>query len=195
MTVPSPVNAPDLFVHMAPIVSLRGQKRTERYYQKLLAELRERQQKGIGAIKTEKFRILWDNIAIWFNVFDLFTFFSDKHVCCVVSTYADAWSGDWQTSEDPMDALARIYQHAYLNLTLKRRAELMSESVRRYGIHGIVMHSDRSCKPYSLGQSVILELNRNGRPEAVSGQANGTEPHRSRRRVNFYLILPIIESG
>lgn len=157
MNSPSPLNAPDLFIHMAPIVNLRGLRRTISYYKTLLKELEDRVAAKIGAIKQEKYRFIWDNIAIWFNLFDLFTFFSDRNVCFVSTTYTDAWSGDWDEKEDPYEALARIYQQVYLNRSLTYRVNQMVTSIERYNINGIVLHSDRSCKPYSLGQSVILE--------------------------------------
>ncbi|MFC1851124.1 2-hydroxyacyl-CoA dehydratase subunit D [candidate division CSSED10-310 bacterium] len=154
---PSPVNAPDLFIHMAPIVSLRGSRGTLRYYKRLHRELDTRIEQGIGAIKQERFRLLWDNIAIWFNLFDFFNFFSRQGACFVVSTYTDAWSGEWDENEDPIQETVRIYRDAYLNLSQMRRAEMMINSVKEYAVDGIIMHSGRTCKPYSLGQAAILE--------------------------------------
>ena len=47
---PSPLNAPDLFLAMAPIVVLRGTKDAVSYYRKLKAEVEERVARGQGAL-------------------------------------------------------------------------------------------------------------------------------------------------
>lgn len=154
---PSPINAPDLFIQMAPIVNLRGTEWPGFYYARLLKEIEERIVRGEGAIRHEKYRLLWDNIAIWYVLFDLFNFFAERDACFVVTTYTDAWAGLIKRDAEPYRESARLYQQAYLNLSLPYRAQMMIQSVREYDISGIVMHSDRSCKPYSLGQAILME--------------------------------------
>jgi len=51
---PSPMTIFDAFVHMAPIVVLRGLPVSLNYYRILLKELKERVEKGIGAITNER---------------------------------------------------------------------------------------------------------------------------------------------
>ena len=62
---PSPITAFDEFIHMAPIVEMRGEQFTVDYYRAMLAELDERVEKGIGAVRHEKRRLVWDNLPIW----------------------------------------------------------------------------------------------------------------------------------
>jgi len=153
---PSPLNAPDLFLTMAPIVVLRGSKDAVTFYRKLKAEVEERVSRGEGAIMEERYRLLWDNIAIWFRLFRLFSLFSDAGACFVVDTYTNAWSVSVDT-DDPILGLARTYSTVYINQSLQARADLMAGLVERYGVDGMVFHSNRSCKPYSLGQYELLE--------------------------------------
>ena len=154
---PSPLNAPDLFLTMAPIVVLRGTSHAVNFYRKLKAEVEERVARGEGAILEERHRLLWDNIAIWFRLFRLFSLFTDAGACFVVDTYTNAWSASVDTS-DPILGLARTYATVYINQSLQARADLMSDLVERFGVDGVVMHSNRSCKPYSLGQYEVLDL-------------------------------------
>ena len=154
---PSPLNAPDLFVNMAPIVVLRGTGEAVTFYQKLKAEVEERVSKGVGAIPEEKYRLLWDNIAIWYRLFRLFAYFVDFGGCFVVDTYTNAWSVDLDVSE-PIEGLARTYTAVCINQSLQIRAETMVDLVRRFDVDGIVFHSNRSCKPYSLGQYNIHHI-------------------------------------
>jgi benzoyl-CoA reductase/2-hydroxyglutaryl-CoA dehydratase subunit BcrC/BadD/HgdB len=153
---PSPLNAPDLFLAMAPIVVLRGTKDAVTYYRKLKAEVEERVARGDGAILEERYRLLWDNIAIWYRLFRLFSLFTDAGACFVVDTYTNAWAASVDTDE-PIPGLARTYSTVYINQSLQARAALMMDLVERFGVDGMVFHSNRSCKPYSLGQYELLE--------------------------------------
>ena len=153
---PSPLNAPDLFLAMAPIVVLRGTKDAVTYYRKLKAEVEGRVARGEGAIFEERYRLLWDNIAIWYRLFRLFNLFTSAGACFVVDTYTNAWSASVDVDE-PILGLARTYSTVYINQSLQARSEQMKDMVQRFAVDGIVFHSNRSCKPYSLGQYDLLE--------------------------------------
>jgi benzoyl-CoA reductase/2-hydroxyglutaryl-CoA dehydratase subunit BcrC/BadD/HgdB len=153
---PSPLNAPDLFLTMAPIVVLRGTRDAVVFYRKLKAEVEERVARGEGAIFEERYRLLWDNIAIWYQLFRLFSLFTQAGACFVVDTYTNAWSMSVDTGE-PIEGLARTYATVYINQSLQVRAELVAGMVQRFGVDGMVFHSNRSCKPYSLGQYDLME--------------------------------------
>jgi benzoyl-CoA reductase/2-hydroxyglutaryl-CoA dehydratase subunit BcrC/BadD/HgdB len=153
---PSPLNAPDLFLTMAPIVVLRGTRDAVRFYQKLKDEVEGRVARGEGAILEERYRLLWDNIAIWYRLFRLFKSFTDAGACFVVDTYTNAWSMSVDET-DPILGLARTYTSVYINQSLQARADMVTDMVERFGVDGLVLHSNRSCKPYSLGQYELLE--------------------------------------
>ena len=148
---PSPLNAPDLFIQMAPIVVLRGTKQCVDYYRKLKAEVEERVEGGIGAVLDERYRLLWDNIAIWPGLFRFYHLFSRAGACFVCDTYTYAWSTSLQT-DDPIEGLARAYTAVYINMSVQARTQMMVEMAKRFGVDGAVLHANRSCKPYSLGQ-------------------------------------------
>jgi len=152
---PSPLNAPDLFLTMAPIVVLRGSQDAVTFYRKLKAEVEERVARGEGAILEERYRLLWDNIAIWYRLFRLFGLFTQAGACFVVDTYTNAWAVSVDTQE-PILGLARTYSTVYINQSLQARADLMSDLAQRFAVDGLVFHSNRSCKPYSLGQYELL---------------------------------------
>jgi benzoyl-CoA reductase/2-hydroxyglutaryl-CoA dehydratase subunit BcrC/BadD/HgdB len=153
---PSPLNAPDLFLTMAPIVVLRGTRDAVAFYRKLKAEVEERVARGEGAILEERYRLLWDNIAIWYQLFRLFGLFTNAGACFVVDTYTNAWSVSVDVDE-PILGLARTYSTVYINQSLQSRVALMTDLVERFSVDGMVFHSNRSCKPYSLGQYELLE--------------------------------------
>ncbi len=151
---PSPLNAPDLFVNMAPIVVLRGTRGAVRFYRHLKAEVEQRVKDGVGAIPQERYRLLWDNIAIWHHLYRFYNYFVDYDACFAVDTYTGGWSPRIPQG-DTLEALASTYATIFLNQSLEYRVEMMVRQVSEYGVDGFVMHCNRSCKPYSLGQYAI----------------------------------------
>ena len=153
----------DAFVHIGPIVTLRGTKEALAYYDLLLAELKDRIAKGIGAVPTEKFRLVWDNLPIWFIMKPFSEALAARQACLVAATYTSSWEAqsfdptgkeDWDVI---LDELARAYLMPYINSNFDRRVKLLSEMLDAYHADGFIMHSDRSCKPYSVGQYQIRD--------------------------------------
>jgi len=151
---PSPMTIFDAFGHLAPIVSLRGLSVTQDYYDILQEEIEQRVLKGIGAISNERYRLIWDNIAIWYKVRFLATFFAERKMNFVTATYTNAWAETtgYLDVKDPWNSMAKTYGQIILNNNLKHRLGLMRNMIQRYSVDGMVMHSTRSCKPYSVGQ-------------------------------------------
>jgi len=151
---PAPMTAFDGFIHMAPIVDLRGEAVTVQYYETMLAELDERVRRGIGAVRNERFRVLWDNLPIWFRIGPLSKMLARRGVNVVASTYTYAW-GELAPLIDEskgFESMANVYLHPILNRSTGHKLKAMQRMVRDFHIDGVILHSDRSCKPYSLGQ-------------------------------------------
>lgn len=148
---PSPLNAPDLFLNMAPVVTIRGTREAVNFYRTLKAEVEERVAKKVSAIPEEKYRLLWDNIAIWHHLYQFYNYFVDYGACFVVDTYTGGWSMQIEQGE-PIRALAKAYTKVFLNQSMHVRATNMADAIAKYQVDGFVMHSNRSCKPYSVGQ-------------------------------------------
>lgn len=151
---PAPMTAFDGFIHMAPIVDLRGEAVTVDYYETMLAELDERVRQGIGAVRNERFRVLWDNLPIWFQISRLSKVLALRGVNVVASTYTYAW-GELAPLIDEskgFESMANVYLHPILNRSAGHKLRTMQRMVKDFHINGVILHSDRSCKPYSLGQ-------------------------------------------
>ena len=149
---PSPMTCFDAFIHMAPIVTLRGTQEVVDYYKELKSEMAERVEKGISAIPEERIRLLWDNIPIWYEMRNLGKLFASHGACLVADTYTNAWAFTDIDLDDPLRGLSQTYGSVYLNISLELMVEQILELVERFSVDGMVMHSNRSCKPYSLGQ-------------------------------------------
>ena len=155
---PAPMSCFDAFINMAPIVTLRGTQEVVQFYQDMNEELKDRIRQGRSAVPSEKFRLLWDNIPIWYKMRELSELFSAYGACLVADTYTNAWVFEGMETLDPLDGLARAYTATYLNISLDLMVERISELIHRFGVDGLIIHSNRSCKPYSLGQYDVQKL-------------------------------------
>jgi len=157
---PAPMTIFDAFGHLAPIVSLRGLPVAEHYYDVLLKEVLTRVDQGVGAISDERYRLIWDNIAVWYQVRHLATFFARRKMNFVTATYTNAWAETtgYLDVKDPWTSMAKTYGQIILNNNLKHRQQLMQRMIQDFDVDGMVMHSTRSCKPYSIGQYDLRKI-------------------------------------
>lgn len=156
----APMSAFDAFFHLALIVTLRGTSVVVDYYTGLLEEMKERIASGISAVPNEKYRLLWDNLPIWYRTKWLSEKFAAHDACLVADTYTSAWCGSLKyiNENDFLGTMAEGYSRIYLNIGVDEMAETVIEMIDKYDADGLVMHSNRSCKPYSLGQYDIQRI-------------------------------------
>ncbi len=157
---PAPMSAFDAFFHLALIVTLRGTQTVVDYYTQLLDEMKNRIKEGISAVENEKYRLLWDNLPIWFRTKWLSEKFASHDACLVADTYTSAWCGSvkYMDENNFLDSMAEAYTRIYLNMGVDEMAKSVMGMVEKYNANGLVMHSNRSCKPYSLGQYDIVRI-------------------------------------
>ncbi|HEY3446189.1 MAG TPA: 2-hydroxyacyl-CoA dehydratase family protein [Myxococcales bacterium] len=156
---PAPWTGIDGFFHLAPIVTLRGEPECNAYYRLLRDELNDRVKKGIGGLRDEKHRLLWDNLPVWFKVREFSTLLAERGFNFVCTSYTNAWAeaGVKIDPADPFGSAAYAYTHIILNQDLNNRLSILERLSREYAVDGAVLHSDRSCKPYSIGQVDLKE--------------------------------------
>ncbi|MFW9779609.1 MAG: 2-hydroxyacyl-CoA dehydratase subunit D [Candidatus Heimdallarchaeota archaeon] len=153
---PSPLNCADRFLLMAPVVAQRGTREIVPIYEEVLTEVQNRVDHSLGAITVpERYRLLWDNIPIWFNIFSFFNSLAAKGVVFPADTYTNAWRQAFsKESGDVIRDAALAYSTIYLNKTLQHKIDLIGELATRFQCDGVLYHSMRSCKRYSLGQPI-----------------------------------------
>lgn len=152
--IPAPISAIDQFIHMAPVVEMRGDAGTVDFYAALLDEIDTRIAKGIGAVQNERKRLLWDNLPIWYRLRYLGETLAAHGVALVASTYTNAWGELAQLIDPtrPLESMARVYTYPILNRGSGHKLSTMVGMIEKYRLDGVILHSDRSCKPYSIGQ-------------------------------------------
>ncbi|MCB2188725.1 MAG: 2-hydroxyacyl-CoA dehydratase family protein [Deltaproteobacteria bacterium] len=153
-TRPAPLNAFDAFINMGPIVALRGYAATTAFYRDMLEEVDQRIARGVGAVAQERARVLWDNLPIWYRMRWLSELLGRAGVNVVLSNYTYGWGELAPCMDDlrPLESMAKVYLLPYLNRDLAYKMGLMQSMVRDFELDGVILHSDRSCKPYSIGQ-------------------------------------------
>jgi benzoyl-CoA reductase/2-hydroxyglutaryl-CoA dehydratase subunit BcrC/BadD/HgdB len=166
---PAPMTCFDAFILMAPIVTLRGTQEVVDFYQGLLEEMKQRIDEGVGILPSEKYRLLWDNIPVWYEMRNLGKLFMELEACLVADTYTSAWTFEGVDAANPLASMARIYAEVYLNINLERMADKIESLANRFSVDGMIMHSNRSCKPYSLGQYDLAKefTKRTGKPALI----------------------------
>lgn len=153
--IPSPFSAAEIGI-MFVMVTRQGTRIAVDYLQKVLEELEERVQQGIGVIEDEKIRLFWDNIPLWYNM-GLFNYFEKMNGVVVAETYSAAWSLRLGT-DDPLDALALKSLKSYPMVScvsIKNRKEMVLKACKEYAIDGVIFHRNKSCAPITLGQMDI----------------------------------------
>jgi benzoyl-CoA reductase/2-hydroxyglutaryl-CoA dehydratase subunit BcrC/BadD/HgdB len=59
--------------------------------------------------------------------------------------------------------MAEAYSRIYLNIGIDEMAKIVIQMIDKYSADGLVIHSNRSCKPYSFGQLDIQRIVREKR--------------------------------
>lgn len=175
--VPAPMSCFDAFIYLAPIVTLRGTKIVVDFYRELKRELTDLADRGIGIVPDEQYRLVWDNLPIWYKMRRLSKTFQNYNACLVADTYTNAWADNEIDPKKPFESMARAYATAYLNRNTETKAKNMIALMKRFKADGFVMHSNRSCKPYSFGQLDIKDevTRRTGLPGLMI-EADMTDP-------------------
>jgi len=155
-TVPSPITFFDATILMAPIVTLRGKKETVDFYQAVYDELQTWVRDGYAAIPGERFRIYWEDKPFWFGLREMSEYFSERKAAILCSLYTHAWSYRFDTS-DPIGTLARNYATVYPNVSFDQRADFIADYMKRYRLHGLIAHGNRSCKGGVFGMAEIID--------------------------------------
>ncbi|MDD5399505.1 MAG: 2-hydroxyacyl-CoA dehydratase family protein, partial [Dehalococcoidia bacterium] len=153
--IPTPISAAEVGL-MFVMVTRQGTQLAVDYLTKVRDEVKQRAEQGTGIIAEEKVRLFWDNIPLWYNL-GLFNYFERYGGVVVAETYSAAWSIRLDTSK-PLEALAMKSLQSYPMVScvsMQRRKDMVLKACRDYHIDGVILHSNKSCLPITLGQMDI----------------------------------------
>lgn len=169
--IPSPITSFDAFLHLAPMMNLRGFPEAVSYYEILLSEVKQRVEQSFSAVGGESYRLYWDNIPVWPRLGWLARKFASYGACTVAAFYPWLWVEAFARldSKHPLESISESLVLFYENKGTKSRIDLPVRLVKDFSVDGLMIQVNVSCKLLIPDQLVIArEVQRlTGVPMAV----------------------------
>ena len=165
--VPCPLGLREMAGELFYMVVRPGTREARDYYALLRDEVKERVETDQGILSDEKFRLIYDNIPLWYNL-QLFDDLADKGAVIAADSYTMmVWQnlyffGLRMDPEHPFESVAKKILFFWNNIGLEKRIASYLKLCRSHRIDGAILFSNRSCKMYSFGlhdMSRIMEDN------------------------------------
>jgi benzoyl-CoA reductase subunit B len=159
---PSPFDAYfEAVFFMAPLYVLRGTPECRRFYEAAWREIDERLEHGMGPTGEERFRVIVEGPPPWPHFRAFWEMFQRWNAVAVASSYAKVGGifdrGFRHDPSRPFESQAEYCLNCYTNLNLSLRTDLLADYAREYDADGIVIHSVKSCRSFSVGQADLRE--------------------------------------
>jgi len=145
---------------MGPAVVARGTQEAVDFYELLLAELKDRVEKGIAAIEGEKHRIYWEGMPIWGKLRPLSEQFMSLNTCVVASTYCNSWIFDQLDPGEPFESMGQAYTELFIVRDEPFKEKYIQDCFELFKFDGIIYHDAKTCPNNSN--------NRYGMPERLA---------------------------
>jgi benzoyl-CoA reductase/2-hydroxyglutaryl-CoA dehydratase subunit BcrC/BadD/HgdB len=210
--IPSPVAFKHLLTLMVPAALLRGTPEAVKFYQKLKAEIADRVANQISGIPDEKYRLIWFNVPLWYNL-GMFHQLEKVGATCVVSPYTGMWgnlsrylgeenvpSFPWPptTRQEALRVLAISWIGKSIFNDFRLQFSLFRRMIEEFHIDGIIAHSNRGCKGIeSNGMLGILNwVQKNYNLPILVFESNSTDPEefsQGQFKVRLEAFLEVLE--
>ncbi len=160
---PTPFDAYfETIYYMSPITLSRGSPECVDFYRFLIDELQRRHEAGVGPTAEEKFRLVFEGVPNYPYFRSFWDLFRKWDARCVASTYPKVAgmvdTGSFRLDpEKPLESLAEYMIHAYCNLNMIGRVDLLERYVKEYEADGLIIHAIKSCRSFSMGHGDIRE--------------------------------------
>jgi benzoyl-CoA reductase/2-hydroxyglutaryl-CoA dehydratase subunit BcrC/BadD/HgdB len=144
--LPSPINFFDSAIHMGPIVVMRGTQYPVDYYRILLTELDERIKNKISAVPSERHRIYWEGMPLWYKLSSMAKLFAKLDTCIVASTYCNSWVFDDLDPADPFESSALAYCKLFIVRSDEVKENILANLLVDFSVNGIIYHESKTCQ-------------------------------------------------
>ena len=197
--VPCPIGLRETAGELFYIVVRPGTREARDYYALLRDEVKERVERGEGVVPNEKFRLVYENIPLWYNL-QLFDYLAEKGAVIAADSYTMMdWQGLWYSGqhmdpEKPFESIAKKMLFLWNNIGLEKRIRDNLKACRSHHIDGVIIFNNRSCKMYSYGlYDMDRVLEKNGIP-TMTFEADMADPRSFNRaqvenRIDAFLEL------
>jgi benzoyl-CoA reductase subunit B len=154
-TIPTPMDARDAFSAVFFMLSVPGTQMAVDFYEKLRDELKERAENKFGVIENEKYRLIWDNLPLWFDL-NFFRYLNSLGAVVVAETFSHVWMGRLDPSK-PLESLARKYLPNFANCSVDRKIDLIENLVKDFRADGVILPTNWGCRMMSIGETIVKE--------------------------------------
>jgi len=159
--------SPASFRHMAgqilPLVTALGDKDPVDFYKAFVTHYENLIKAGVTPAEGgEKYRLIWNGIPIWHHL-QIIDYFEKKGANFVWEPYTSlSWGNKTKSGrldpENPFRTLAEKYTNVLSNKPIEKRYVHFDQAIKEYDIDGLVMFSNRSCRPMSIGQDEVVDM-------------------------------------
>ncbi len=118
--VPAPLDQKSMWSLYVPAAIMKGRREVVEYYRTLRDEVQDRVDRGIAALATERFRLLFDGQPPWFFL-QSFRIMEQYGAACVGSHYAFCLVGQYDVDEDSVWHASKPMKER--GITLRSREE------------------------------------------------------------------------
>ncbi len=155
-TIPAPMDARDAFSAVFFMLSVPGTPMAVNFYEKLRDELKIRTENRFGAVADEEYRLIWDNLPLWFDL-NFFRYLNDLGAVVVAETFSHVWMGRLDPSK-PLESLARKYLPNFANCGVDRKIDLIENLAKDFKADGIVLPTNWGCRMMSIGETIVKDV-------------------------------------
>ena len=144
--VPSPLSGFDLFNHMAVVVTARCRRESSEAFEALTKEYEESVKNGTSTWRyDENYRIMFEGIPCWPELRSLFTPLKQYGINTTAVVYAPAFGFVY----DNMNEMIKAYCKAPNSVCIETGVKWRESICRENKVDGVLVHYNRSCKPWS----------------------------------------------
>ncbi len=160
---PSPVSFRNLAGQILPLVTALGDKDAADFYKAYYDYYEDQIKEGVTPAQGgEKYRLIWNGIPIWHHL-QIINYFEEKGANFVWEPYTSLSWGNKTPSgrldpEHPFRTLAEKYTNNMGNKPIEKRYSYFDQAIKDYSVDGLVMFSNRSCRPQSIGQTEVVDM-------------------------------------
>jgi len=155
-TIPTPMGARDAFSAVFFMLCTPATQAAADFYTKLRDEVKERAKNGVGTTENERYRLIWDNLPMWFNL-KFFNYLESLGAIVVAETFSHVWTGSLNPSK-PLESLARKYLPNFANCGVQRRIDLILTLAKDFHADGIILPTNWGCRMMSIGETIVKEV-------------------------------------
>jgi len=155
-TIPTPMDARDAFSAVFFMLCVPGTRMAVEFYERLRDEVRERVKNGVGVVENERFRLIWDNLPLWFNL-GIFEYLNSLGAVVVAETFSHVWAGSLDSSK-PYESLARKYLPNFANSSVERKIDLIINLLSDFGVDGVILATNWGCRMMSIGETIVKDV-------------------------------------